>query len=318
MRVRQLPKRVSQAKPARPLVAAALALLASSVAGNGACVVRQATSVPVDMAQGAVTVPMEVNGQAATFILDSGAQRSVVSQKAVDRLGLARDEWVGTTMGGVGGIESRPNAKPRSISLGGVALVRRTVSHDTSLTVGVLPATGDRAIDGLLGRDFLSLFDLDLDIPGRRLALFSVDGCSGRFLPWTSAYTVIPVTSPAAEAVVVPVTLDGRPLRALLDSGASASLLAAPGIFKLGIDPASLATDPADRISGFPPRMITVHRHRFRSLDVGGDVVESPMVWVEPIRLMPVADMLLGADWLATRRVWISFATHQLFVARAP
>lgn len=301
-------------------MAATLALLAWATVGHGECVVRQATAVPVDTTHGAITVPMEINGRAATFILDSGAQRSVVSQQAVERLGLARDEWVGTTMGGVGGIENRPNANPRSISLGGVALARRTVNHDSSLTVGVLPSArlGERPIDGLLGRDFLSLFDLDLDAPGGRLTLYSVRGCSSRFLPWTGGYAAIPVSTPAAEAVVVPVTLDGRPLRALLDSGASASLLAAPGIYRMGIDPASLVADPAERISGLGPRAITVHRHRFHMLEVGGGVVDSPMIWVEPIRLTPIVDMLLGADWLATRRVWISFATHQLFVAGAP
>jgi hypothetical protein len=36
---------------------------------------------------------------------------------------------------------------------------------------------------------------------------------------------------------------------------------------------------------------------------------------VEPIRLSPIVDMLLGADWLTGRRVWISFATKQLFLA---
>jgi hypothetical protein len=31
--------------------------------------------------------------------------------------------------------------------------------------------------------------------------------------------------------------------------------------------------------------------------------------------LTPIVDMLLGADWLAQLRVWISYATRQLFVA---
>ena len=121
----------------------------------------------------------------ATFILDTGAQRSVVTQEAVQRLGLSRDEWVGTTMSGIGGIDRRPNAEPRSLSLGGVPLVRRTLNHDTSMTVGILPAPCRQSrIDGLLGRDFLSLFDLDLDVPGRRLTLYQVNDCTGRFLPW--------------------------------------------------------------------------------------------------------------------------------------
>jgi hypothetical protein len=30
---------------------------------------------------------------------------------------------------------------------------------------------------------------------------------------------------------------------------------------------------------------------------------------------VPIVDLLLGADWLAQRRVWLSFATRQVFVA---
>jgi hypothetical protein len=220
-------------------------------------------------------------------------------------------------MRGVGGIDRRPNADPRSLSLGGVPLVRRTLSHDTSLTVAELPHTalGDDTIDGLLGRDFLSQFDLDLDVPARRVTLYRVRDCVGRFLPWPGDYTTIPMTVPTDQAIVLPVTLDGRPLRALLDTGASSSLLAAPGIYKLGLDATSVSGDPADRISGLGSRMITVHRHRFTSLMVGNLTSNSPLLWVEPVRLSPIVDMLLGADWLVGRRVWISFASRQLFVA---
>ena len=113
----------------------------------------------------------------------------------------------------------------------------------------------------------------------------------------------------------MPVTLDGKPLRALLDTGSGASLLAAPGMYRLGLDQAGLSGDPAGQISGLGPRMVVVHRHRFASLRVGDLLIEPPMLWVEPIRLTPIVDMLLGADWLAARRVWISFATQQVFVA---
>ncbi|HEX3575677.1 MAG TPA: retroviral-like aspartic protease family protein [Rhodopila sp.] len=285
---------------------------------QAACILNERTSVALQAAGGTITVPVQVNGITATFILDTGAQRSVVTEQAARRLGLARDQWVGTTMSGVGGIQSRPNADPRSLSLGGVPLVRRTLNHDTSLTVGVLPgARGqDAAIEGLLGRDFLSLFDLDIDVPSRRLTLYQPTGCSGRFLPWSTHYAAIPITLPAEEAIVVPVTLDGRPLRALLDTGASSGLLAAPGMYKLGLDQARMAADPTGQISGLGPRVVTVHRHRFGSLTVGNEIIRAPFIWVEPVRLTPIVDMLLGADWLAARRVWISFATGQLFVAQ--
>ncbi len=284
---------------------------------QGACDVDHQATVALQVSGGVITVPVEVNSITATFILDTGAQRSVVSEAAVQRLGLARDQWVGTTMRGIGGIDRRPNADPRSLSLGGVALVRRTVTHDTSLTVAALPLSTaeNRTIDGLLGRDFLSLFDLDLDVPAHRITLYRVRDCAGRFLPWPGDYAAISIAFTAEQAIIVPVTLDGKILRALLDSGASSSLVAAPGIYKLGLDPAILSADPSGQIAGLGSRVLTVHRHRFSGLQVGNQTVETPSLWVEPLRLSPIADMLLGADWLAARRVWISFATRQLFVA---
>ncbi|MDT5320623.1 MAG: hypothetical protein QOD88_3145 [Mycobacterium sp.] len=303
------------------LKTAIIFLLLSSVSApvtvRAACKVDSKASIALDVIGGTITVPVEVNGITATFILDTGAQRSVVTQQAVQRLGLARDEWVGTTMRGVGGIDRRPNADPRSLSLGGVPLVRRTLNHDTSMTVGILTRTraGDLTIDGLLGRDFLSLFDLDLDVPGHRLTLYQVHDCAGRFLPWSVDYTAVAVAMAAENALVVPVILDDTPLHAMLDTGASSSLLAAPGMFRVGLQLAGLAGDPADQVSGLGPHTVVMHRHKFRSLRVGGQLIDAPMIWVAPVRLAPIVDMLLGADWLAARHVWISYATRQLFVA---
>jgi len=301
------------------MVAALLLVACLSPVGAGAsCSMEAKATVPLGTGDNVITLPVEVNGLIATFVLDTGAQRSLVSIEAVQRLGLARDPWVGTTMSGIGGIDRRPNADPRSLSLGGVKLVRRTLSHDTSLTVGILPRTqaGNRVIDGLLGRDFLSVFDLDLDMPGARLTMFQVHDCAGRFLPWQGDYTSVPVAIPAEQALVVPVALDGTPLRALLDTGSSTSLLAAPGMFRLGLQPTSLAADPAGTINGLGRHPVVMHLHRFRSLQVGPQVVDAPSLWVAPAHLSPIVDMLLGVDWLAGRRIWISYATQQIFVAR--
>ncbi|HYZ24738.1 MAG TPA: retroviral-like aspartic protease family protein [Rhodopila sp.] len=282
------------------------------------CEVQEAAAVPLRVAGDTPLVTVEVNGLAATFILDTGAQRSVVSPAATRRLGIARDAWIGTTIRGVGGIDRRANADPRSLSLGGLRLVRRTLTHDTSLTVAELPRAqlGDQVIDGNLGNDFLASFDLDLDIPDGRLTLYHVAGCSGRFLPWTEPYAAIPAEMPTAQAVLVPVVLDGVSLRAVLDSGSGASLLAAPGMYRMGLRDAALDADPAVPLRGFGPRVLTMRQHRFGSLQVGPQQVQSPSLWVAPVRLAPIADMILGADFMARRRVWISFASQQVFVAR--
>jgi hypothetical protein len=115
--------------------------------------------------------------------------------------------------------------------------------------------------------------------------------------------------------MVVPVVLDGVPLRALLDTGASTSVVIAPGLARIGLDPARLAGDPSARMSGIGPRGVIARRHRFTELRVGADRWREPLLWTAPVRVVPIVDMLLGADWLAGRLVWISFATAQVFTA---
>jgi len=70
-------------------------------------------------------------------------------------------------------------------------------------------------------------------------------------------------------------------------------------------------------VSGQGPRLVTMRRHRFRSLAVGGETMQAPEIWVAPVRFTPIVDMLLGEDWLAGKRVWISYATRQVFVAES-
>jgi hypothetical protein len=283
-----------------------------------ACEVKQQAMVPLDIVGSTVLVPVTVNGIVGSFVLDTGASLTIVTPDAVRHFNLALDEWTSTTMRGVGGLERRRNADPRSIELGGVALHRKSLAKDATLRVATLSRTdfADHHIDGLLGRDFLSAFDLDLNLPGLQLRLYDVHGCSGRFLPWPEPYLSVPAENPTESALVVPVELDGVPLHALLDSGASQTLVAAPGMARLGLGIDRLQNDPNQIVSGMGPHTVTVWQHQFRAMRIGGETVPAPHFLVAPIELNPITDMLLGADWLKGRRVWISYATNQLFVTK--
>jgi hypothetical protein len=177
-------------------------------------------------------------------------------------------------------------------------------------------AVGGRQVDGLLGRDFLSAFDLDLDFPRRSLTLYDVHDCAGKFLPWTETYLSVPVTNPTESALVVPVELDGIPLRALLDSGASRTLVAAPGMARLGLGLERLQGDTSQIVGGMGPHTVTMWQHQFGKLRIGDETFPNPVYFVAPIQLQPICDLLLGADWLMGRRVWISYATNQLFATK--
>jgi predicted aspartyl protease len=283
-----------------------------------ACVVHQRAVVPLEIVGTVVLTPVMVNGVPGSFILDTGAAQTAVTPDAVVHFGLALDEWTATTMRGVGGIERRRNADPRSVELGGIALHRRSLARDATLRVVTLSggSVDGHRVDGLLGRDFLSLFDLDLDFARRTLALYEVHDCTGRFLPWTEPYLSVPVENPAESALVVPVELDGVPLRALLDSGASQTLVAATGMARLALGIDRLAADPSRITSGIGPHTVTMWQHQFGKFRIGDETFAGPSFFVAPIRLQPASDMLLGADWLLGRRIWISYATNQLFASK--
>jgi hypothetical protein len=293
------------------------ALLASGSGALAACTIVHQADVPVQIVAGVPVVGVEVNRVMLPFVLDTGAQRSMVTDATVRRAGLRRDEWASTTIKGVSGYERHRNADPTSILLGGIALRRHTVAGDMTLTVGPLPqaALADHEIAGLLGMDFLTSFDLDLDLPHGRLSLYHVTGCAGRFLPWPTGYDAIAAAEPIHDVLTIPVELDGVPLRAEIDSGSSISLLIATGLHRMGLTPDGLARDPESSVNGIGAFTVAMHRHRFGTLQIGTERIAAPALWVAQVHILPIVDLLLGGEWLRQRRVWFSHATSQIFIA---
>ncbi len=295
-------------------LAATLCLV--SFHASAVCRLERRAAVPVERAGGLLTVPLTVNGVAADFVLDTGAERSVVGLAAADRLRLARDEWVSTDVQGAGGRDRRRLGRPDSLILGGMALRRRTVAADNSVVVGPIPETiGGRPIAGLLGQDFLSAFDLDLDAVGGMLTLYDVSGCSGRFLPpaalGTEHYDAIAAWRPVRNVLALPMQVGGVTVQAELDSGAASSVITLPGMVQLGLQPGG-----ADAVNGFGSGQLAARTQLFPSVQVGRLPSVPMTLAVAPIRTLRSIGALLGADWLATRHVWVSWATDQVFVAK--
>jgi hypothetical protein len=261
-------------------------------------------------AGGVFLVPITVNGSTVDFILDTGAERTVIGVQAADRLAIARDEWVSTDMQGTGGRDRRRLGRPQTLTLGGIALRRRTLAADHSVVVGPIPdSVAGHPIAGLLGEDYLSVFDLDLDPASGTLALYDVSACSGMFAPWPGHAVALPAGRPVRNILTVPVRVAGQAMTAELDTGASVSVVLAPGMERLGLSPGG-----AERARGFGAGSAVGRRQDF-ALQVGSLPPAEMSLLVTPIHALRIVDMLLGADWIAERRIWISWATNQVFVA---
>ena len=193
-----------------------------------------------------------------------------------------------------------------------MALRRNTVAADNTVVVGTIPTeVGGHSVAGLLGQDFLSVFDLDLDPAHGRMTLYDVTGCVGSFLPWKEPYVGLQAIRLVRNILALPVTVGGEALNAELDTGAQLSVLLAPGMQRLGLLPGG-----NDRLRGFGPGGETGRLQRF-AVKVGGETSDSMPLMLTQGRSLRSIDMLLGADWLSEHHVWISWATDQVMVSRA-
>ena len=66
-------------------------------------------------------------------------------------------------------------------------------------------------------------------------------------------------------------------------------------------------------LRGAAAEIVKSPAHRFGRLDIDGEVVRDPVIVVTQLGLQD-ADLVLGANFLRGHRVWLSYASHLVFV----
>jgi predicted aspartyl protease len=274
-----------------------------------ACTVQRVAEVPLTLRNGFLTVPATIDDKPVTMLVDTGAERTIVTPGTVEALRLDRDRHRNTTIYGTGGASFGANAKIQSFGFGGYEML------DQSYAVGQLSPREPE--NGILGADWLSLYDVEIDVPQRRMALYQAQGCEGRYIPWHGSYTDLAhIHVQGRDLLNLPVQLAGQPLTALLDSGANSTQITESSAARLGVDAVAMAHDPASQAMGVDQTRLSMHRHRFPDMVVGAEHFPSVVLSVGAVQV-PNADMLLGADFLRSRRVWLSYTTQQVFIQRS-
>ncbi len=283
-----------------------LALLVPACAAGpgGSCALQQVADLPLEVAFNVPLVTADINGRPASLVLDTGSDTTVLNRAAAERLGVSWDGRAPVTLGGAGGKARAFATTVPILSLGEATIPKVRV------LVAQTPAP---PIDGVLGTNVLIGFELDLDVPNRRLVLYRARPCPAALPPWTAPFTRLPVQQQGSGHLFVPGELDGQPVRGMLDTGASNTTVGLASARDAGVTEAALRTDPVRRTQSFSEGGLIVRQRRFRTLRIGNDVLEQPMLQVA--NLPPYAgDLIIGGDYLATRRVWLSLVIGQVFV----
>jgi predicted aspartyl protease len=287
-----------------------LAGCAGAAEPTDACAVVHAGSFPVEFRDDVPTVRVQVNGQPADMILDTGATVTMVTQNAADRLRLPQSRDKTFSMVALGGNAAGYGAVADQFRFAGVSLA----DHPVVVLTGGLAGFGDPAPDGLLGNDILSRFDVDFDLPRGRVTLYRRRDCPTGTPPWLEPATRVPrpANAPSANRIHLPTTLDGQAFVAFLDSGASASAVHFRAAHLAGVTAQMLANDPEVRTAGITPGVVTSRAHRFRRLQIGDTLFTRPTLVVTDLR--DAGDMVIGVAFMRHHRIWMSYASQVLFL----
>ena len=180
---------------------------------------KSALKIPFELFGNLILLQVRVNhSDSLRFILDTGADTSVIDEQRAKGLGLTPQGKI--VASGAAGSAEATFTKGVSVSLPGVEVLDQTIYV---LPLGSLSALG-RKIDGVLGNDVLKEFVLEIDYSARTINLYEPRGYR-----YSGTGKIIPLTIDEGLLFVrASVTPQGRaPIEAKfeIDSGSTGAIL---------------------------------------------------------------------------------------------
>ncbi len=279
---------------------------------SGPCQLGLATEVPLTLQDGHLFAAPLLDDQAISMWLDTGAQITTLTTAAADRLSLSLKPLRGT-LEGVGGSNAAYGFVARSFQIG------RLRGHNFQLLASDLGLSHrGRVTDGLLGADFLASYDVDLDLPHSKVILFRNAGdCSRPSTALGGDLYTVPMSEDSRGMDPRPhlrVSIAGKTLTALLDTGAPVSLLFRDAARSIGLQPSLLAADPHFRAGGVGSGTAAAVRHVLAPITIGELTVSNLPVAIIDQAAPADAGMLLGLDFMFRVRTWLSFSSRSVIL----
>jgi predicted aspartyl protease len=301
-------------------------LVAASVsaAAQECTTLRQIMSIPITVKDSRILVPVTINGVQQTFLLDTGGAFTQVKPSLVREMDLRTEESNVKLLDLYGNASNRVTRV--AFGLGGL--------QDRNAELQVSPQEfGGESYVGILAADYLGRYDVEIDLAGGKLNYFSPDHCPGKVVYWeASAIAVVPFQFRNRHFEVT-ATVNGREMKAILDTGAPYSVLRAEEAKRLF----DVTADTPGNIDVYTlPNGGKEFLRAFQSLGLEGIAVSNPRILVMPdmvgtrdpnndfvtgTRLRRVHDtdssdppLLIGMNVISRLRIYISFKEGLIYV----
>jgi len=280
------------------------------------CQIEKRATLPINYERYLPTVAIMINGHSVNMGVDTGAERTFVTPEAAEEMHLPNDPHHMTQSIGVGGSKTVNNVMVDDISFGLAHLTQQSMAVN-SLTsrLGSQDFGPTLSLGGLLGADILSQYDIEYDVTGRTLSLYSVSNCAQISPLWEGDYARLPTKLTSHKLLLIPVSLDKHVVMAIFDTGASGLFLTRSSAAKAGFADNIFDTDPVAFGSGVNNQSFQMPIHMFEGIIIGKELYRGLRVGIVNSSLGN-ADMLVGENYMNEHRFWLSYSTGTLFIQR--
>jgi predicted aspartyl protease len=300
-------------------------LFAALAAGHAAaapqdCKLVRIEEWPVRFERNLPVIDGEINGQKVAILIDSGAERSVVTRSATTRLMLSRYDVSSTRMYAVG--TDRPIEAVRIDEMRIGPAMRRNWSvllapeHDFASGISLV-----------LGEDFFSTVDVEFDFPNRAVRLYQPKDCEGVSLAYWAKGGAGEAALETGPRPMFTVAVNGRSMLALLDTGASVSALTLSHAARYGVTPKTPGVTTAGCSVGIGRKPVDYWASPFESFAIGNEIIRNPTLRFADIfrdiaftqtgggstYFADLPQMVLGVDFLRTHRVYVARSQRKLY-----
>jgi tetratricopeptide (TPR) repeat protein/predicted aspartyl protease len=283
-----------------------------SVAATEPCKLVALSEIPVTMDGLRPVVVAQINGTDARFSLDSGAFWSMLSRASAEQFQLPLDHTrlpVGFSIVGIGGRADAAVTTIKDFRLLNIPI------RNADFIVGGGEAGYDTV--GLLGQNILRIGDVEYDLAHGLIRFFRVEGCKNANLAYWAKngdpYSLMDIewATPGRPHTIGKAYLNGAKIRVAFDTGSPLSMVGLHAAARAGVKPDGPGTTPAGFARGVGSGAVPTWIANFASLKIGDEEVRNARLRFGDIGID--FDMLLGADFFLSHRIYVANSQKRLY-----
>ena len=284
-----------------------------------ACQVQLA-ELPVVSTRGQPLIEVDINGEHRRMLADTGAYTSLLWRETLPSLKLRTGNSVGYA-GGVGGVTAVYQITVPRLTIG--ASEFRGQNFMVVGAPGGHYAEGDES--GVFGADFLGQTDVQFDLPGKMIRLVKPTHCKGEEeVFWAGAFSDAPMATEAGSPrYLTTVRINGHPAPALIDTGASRSVITPGAAQQYGLT--VKMTD--EKSYGIGPKVLATGVARMETFGLGDETIKNTSIQVADVfkndtreelgsrlgEFKESPSLILGADFFRSHKVLLARSQNRIF-----